>query len=201
MHCFSHLFSPSCQPSVEPSLWEAVLFMGVCGYLPAGVGPFLSLTHFFFLLFFFLFSSVLVPAKPFSVYRYSFRFQRAIQRGGSTQNAHTQQLSTAWWDVLPWTNSLQTLPRLPSFTSANNKRRASFPFKFFVRGGFQAMNKTTPLWILTDVKRIRQMNDGRRQESRDLTLASLFTKSRCRQTSDMGDMQHGGTFSTRKWLH
>lgn len=120
---------------------ERLCYSWVCGYLPAGVGPFLSLTHFSFLLFFFLFSSVLVPAKPFSVYCYSFRLQRAIQRGGSTQNAHTQQLSTAWWDVLPWTNSLQTLPRLPSFTSANNKRRASFPFKFFVRGGFQAMNK------------------------------------------------------------
>ena len=39
--------------------------MGVCGYLPARVRPFLSLTHFFFLLFFFLFSSVSVPAKPF----------------------------------------------------------------------------------------------------------------------------------------
>lgn len=201
MHCFSLLFSPSCQPSVEPSLWEAVLFMGVCGYLPAGVGPFLSLTHFFFLLFFFLFSSVLVPAKPFlftailSDFRELFREEAAHRMRTRSSSAPLDGMCFP-----EQTHSRRCCGCRPSLQLTTKGEPPSLS-NFFVRGGFQAMNKTTPRWILTDVRRIRQMNDGRWQESRDLTLAALFTESRCRQTSDMGDMQHRGTFSTRKWLH
>lgn len=109
-HCSSHLFSPCCQPSVELSLWEAVLFTGVCGYLPAGVGLFLSLTHFFFLLFFFLSSSVLVPAGPF-LFISILLFQRAIQRRCSTQNAHTQQAQHCLMGCAPWKKMLLAVLR------------------------------------------------------------------------------------------
>lgn len=92
------------------------------------------------LIFSFSFSSFCLPPywyQPGLFCLYLFFYFRELFREDAVHRMHTpNKLSTAWWDVLPEKRCC-----LLSFASGSNKRRAFFLLNFFVRGGFQAMNK------------------------------------------------------------
>lgn len=126
-----------------------------------------------------------VPAKPFlftsilSDFRELFREDAAHRMRTPSSSALLDGMCS-----LKKTHSRRGGRRCRPSLQLTTKGEPSSLSNFFCQRWFSGNEQNDSLRILTDVKRISQMNGGRLQKSRDLTLASLCTKRRCRQTRE-----------------